>query len=265
MQSESLDDNTRTDLWNFVFKIRQTMRSRSSLTRYAGELTEGLWANHFRRSLSNYTEPGTWTVIQQTIADGTWVEVLSMIESMVKTMRKVDSTLNMEIGTSVRDSFNRQFEIDMIGYRFVENELVRVSAEVEVEAIEAALANTADLSGAQTHLMTALTLLSVQGGRQFAKSLAESVSAVEAIVRHLTGAATLGAGVKLLQAKGVEVHPALVDGWSKFYGYASDENGVRHGSIEESKIDEPLATYFLVTCSAFVNLLIKLSVEKPSE
>lgn len=51
-------------------------------------------------------------------------------------------------------------------------------------------------------------------------------------------------------------HPALLDAYSKLYGFAGDEGGIRHAlddkSIEVSMED---ARYMLVSCSAFVNYL----------
>ncbi len=41
------------------------------------------------------------------------------------------------------------------------------------------------------------------------------------------------------------------------YGYTSDEDGIRHAlSCEDASIDFATAKYMVVTCSAFVNLLV---------
>jgi len=51
------------------------------------------------------------------------------------------------------------------------------------------------------------------------------------------------------------VHPALRNGYSSLYGYTSDEGGIRHGLLEADTITFSDAKFFLVVCSAFVNLV----------
>ena len=49
------------------------------------------------------------------------------------------------------------------------------------------------------------------------------------------------------------------------YGYASDEDGIRHGGIDFKGAPAEDAKYMLISCSAFVNYLIeKWSKVNPS-
>ena len=41
------------------------------------------------------------------------------------------------------------------------------------------------------------------------------------------------------------------------YGYASDENGIRHGGIDFKNAPAEDAKYMLISCSAFVNYLME--------
>lgn len=52
------------------------------------------------------------------------------------------------------------------------------------------------------------------------------------------------------------LHEALRDGLVKLYGYASDEDGVRHGALEDSKVGFDEAKFMVVLCSAASHLLI---------
>jgi len=55
------------------------------------------------------------------------------------------------------------------------------------------------------------------------------------------------------------VHPALLKGWKGIYGFTSDSGGIRHADYQGSvPATQELARYFLVTCSAMVNLLTTL-------
>lgn len=59
----------------------------------------------------------------------------------------------------------------------------------------------------------------------------------------------------MLEDKGVNLHGSLKSGFDKLYGFTSDTDGVRHGSINPSDVDSDLAKFMLVSCSAFVNYL----------
>lgn len=71
-----------------------------------------------------------------------------------------------------------------------------------------------------------------------------------------TDSATLDAALKELSKK-TEIHGALSSGFSKLYGYTSDESGIRHAILEEPNIGFAEAKYMIVSCSAFVNFLIQ--------
>lgn len=68
---------------------------------------------------------------------------------------------------------------------------------------------------------------------------------------------TLGKTLKKLTTSGVHIHPALVNAFESIYGYTSDEDGIRHGSIDFSNAPSEDAKYMLISCSAFINYLIE--------
>ena len=52
------------------------------------------------------------------------------------------------------------------------------------------------------------------------------------------------------------IHEALRDGLLKLYGYASDDDGVRHAVLEDSKVGFDEAKFMIVFCSTASHLLI---------
>jgi hypothetical protein len=90
-------------------------------------------------------------------------------------------------------------------------------------------------------------------------SIKESISAVEAVCRELTGDTTLGQALKHLEDKGVVIHKMIKDEFTKCYVYTNDPNsGIRHALMDDDGTYVPTkdeAYYMLVTCSAFVNYL----------
>lgn len=63
--------------------------------------------------------------------------------------------------------------------------------------------------------------------------------------------------IKKLKDNGVHIHAAMEKAFTALYGYTSDENGIRHGSMDFSNALAEDAKYMLVSCSAFVNYLIE--------
>ena len=90
-------------------------------------------------------------------------------------------------------------------------------------------------------------------------SIKESISAVEAVCRELTGDVTLGKALNHLESKGIVIHKMLKDEFTKFYVYTNDANsGIRHALMDQDGTYVPSkdeAYYMLVSCSAFVNYL----------
>ena len=69
----------------------------------------------------------------------------------------------------------------------------------------------------------------------YRNSIKESISAVEATARLVTGdpKLTLSKALNELE-KHVPIHPALKAACGNLYGYASDEQGVRHGAAQHA-------------------------------
>ena len=152
--------------------------------------------------------------------------------------------------------FNVIFKDYMVGYLFVNGQITPITSEVEVKAIEDAVANSP--KAVVESLSKALTFLSSRSNPDYAKSVQAAISAVESQCCILLGKdnVTLGAALKQLETKGVTIHAALKEAFNKLYGYTSSADGIRHGSINPSDVDQELAKFMLVSCSAFVNYLI---------
>lgn len=146
----------------------------------------------------------------------------------------------------------------MSAYRIVCNEVVQITSEEEVVEIEQALYIGDKFSSARTHLRTALKLLSDKKNPDFRNSMKESISAVEALCKIITGdkSATLGDALKVLEKKYL-LQGSLKSAYSALYGYTCDSGGIRHSlkdDVSDLKFED--AKFMLVICSAFVNYLI---------
>ncbi len=161
--------------------------------------------------------------------------------------------------------FNKLFEAECLGYRFINKTLTPITNPLEIESIEKACQ---DASGkARTHFDKALAYLTDKGGRDYKNSVKESVCAVESTF-SLYLPEKCNTLTKMLDAIMKEniIHGELGETMQHLYWYACDEEGVRHGGQKEFKtvgFDE--AKLVLLTCSAFVNYCIPILDEHFSQ
>jgi hypothetical protein len=158
------------------------------------------------------------------------------------------------------EAVNRILERELSGFRFVQGVLTPISNTEEMEAIDNAVtaAHESGLLGAQQHIRAALELLGKKPTPDHRNAIKEAISAVESVAKQIVGAdsTTLDTALKVLSEK-TDVHSALRSGFSKLYGYTSDESGIRHAILEQSNVGFPEAKYMIVSCSAFVYYLIQ--------
>ncbi|MFB2596600.1 AbiJ-NTD4 domain-containing protein [Herbiconiux sp. P17] len=256
IQVDDLDDETRTAIWNVLHRAQEISFDNHQGARFE-KLLRDVWSAVFHLPLDQFNPDRCWGKVKARVLSEEWFQALDVTEYVLERFRNDVPGL-----TKIGAAMNSVFEHCLVGYRLVDGIVVPVTEAEEVAEIEAAVSNGAAPSGARAHLKNALGLLSDRQNPNYAKSLSESISAVEATVQSLTGAKVpLGEGLKLLEKKGYHLHPALTGGWLKLYGYTSDSGGIRHASLEPSDVDEKLASYFLVSCSAFVNLLTKMEAK----
>lgn len=155
---------------------------------------------------------------------------------------------------------NCVLEQENSGYRFVGDELTRITAENEINEIEGALSSP--LEGVRQHLSKALSLMSERKKPDYPNSIKESISAVESMCRIISGdpRASLGEALAHVESK-VKMHRALKKAFDCIYGYTSDENGIRHAMTDEPNVGFTEAKFMLVACSAFVNYLTGKAAE----
>ena len=217
---------------------------------------QNIWIYFFRLPVDEID--AYWPKIKEELRgwffNAEWYEVYDFVEFLA-------AQLPGHVASQFIVATTAALEREMAGYRFVAGELAPMTNEQEIAAIESALADTSQLTVVQSHLQSALSKLSHRTNPDFRNSIKESISAVEALCRVITGddRATLGQALKRLTDRGLKFHPALEKAWGSLYGYTSDEDGIRHAMLEESTLTLADAKYFLVSCSAFITYLIELA------
>ena len=138
-----------------------------------------------------------------------------------------------------------------------DGKIIEITSSEEINEIEKAIEESTPYYGVKQHLKTAITLLSDRENPDYRNSIKESISAVEALCKKVTGdeKATLGRAIKKLDEKS-SIHSSLKEAFSSLYGYTSDADGIRHALMKESNLTNTEARFMLISCSAFINYVI---------
>jgi AbiJ N-terminal domain 4 len=280
-QVGEMDRDLRVGLWNATYRLLQ-LRLFASPINVTGTdpfgVLEHLWCERLGRPLDEMPHARFIAeTLKEKFLDGPWNEVYDIVEDIVLSRADVKlppqdpasfpprrrgriaaTQTNTFTREGCAEAFNKVLEKHCAGYRFVGDRLVQMTSEHEMEAIEEAREKSAPLAGVSTHIDTAIQLLSDRESPDYRNSVKESISAVEAICRQVTGKpnATLGGALKELGRDG-HIHQALEKGFLRIYGYTSDKKtGIRHAMMEENKTTHNDAKFMLVACSAFINYVL---------
>ena len=268
-QRESVDEELKNRLWSAIKVIvwdkwqpANFYDGYNATSIVVNGLLDRIWLNYFKLSLdtrpvlhtNNSSESSAYGFLRKYFFSAEWNEVYDFIEFLIKNI-----PANWE--DELRNFCNSLLEEENAAYRILDQEVVEITDETEIKAIEDAL--QIEIQPISTHLKRALELLSEKKKPDFRNSIKESISAVEACCQYIADnpKATLGDALKLINSSNI-IHPALERGFSAIYGYTSDSGGIRHALIDGNETPSYAdAKFMLVACSGFVNFLLTKSAE----
>lgn len=258
IQLNCMDEALRNSLWNIILMYLKPHFTDEGLKALCNELA----FNFFKIPLDEIRSlgSGNFGLIRSRIEDWIkkkfdafkWYEVYEFIEFLAQN--------EVPFKTSdFQEGLNHILEREYVGYRFVNEEFVPITNEEEIKEIESAIedAGKVGLEGARKQLSQALSLLAKKPEPDYRNSVKESISAVESVAKLISGEHGGGLGPALNElSKKIEIHGALKQGFLNLYGYASDEDGIRHAILDEPNVGLDEAKFMLVSCSVFTNYLI---------
>jgi hypothetical protein len=265
IQIDSMDDELRNGLWNCLMVIyfnnfsgggdpMSPMALRGSNLH---SLFNGYWHSFLKRPLDNLHDvfPRAYDEVRELFFRFSWNEVYDFIEFTAENGPE-------ELAEQFRGLCNSILERENSGYRFVGRQITQITDPAEISSIQAALTAATPVMPVKAHLETALSLLSDRKKPDFRNSIKESISAIEALARKISGnpKATLGDALKVLEAKNC-LHGALKNSLSALYGYTSGAQGIRHAMLDEPTLTYGDAKFMFVSCTAFVNLILIKAAE----
>jgi DNA-binding transcriptional ArsR family regulator len=259
MQYTDFDERTRISFCNTLSRTFSSVVESAKKDAYEREqceqyickrILENVYVETINEKLRYDVKSLFEDLFYRTMKEGTYNTVLDLIEFFAM----IDNFIHSH---TYKDEFNKIFEHEFVGYRFVEEKIVAITDEIEIKTIENAIENN-PYEKCREHISKALSLLSDRNNKDYSNSIKESISAVESICQIIVkDQATLGNALKQLEENGVIIDKALKGAFEKMYGYTSNAGGIRHANAFNEEIPTfEDAKYMLIVCSAFVNYLI---------
>lgn len=271
IQLEAIDPELLNGLWNvfrrnFLEEIGHEYKP-TNQSPAAEHYCYKLWHEFFKGKVENipYQYLDTIKAIRDYFYTFQWFHVYDIIDFTYKII--ISKEFEMLGGyidvDELTSKFNEVLEREFSGYRILNNSVVPISNHQEIGEIQDAITslnNFSSLKVCNTHLTAGLQKLSDRINPDYRNSIKESISAVEALAKIISGNPkdSLGAAIDKIKGR-LKVHASLERAIKSIYGYTSDSDGIRHALTEESNIDFEDAKFMLVSCSAFVNYLISKS------
>lgn len=255
-QREKIDEALRTSLWNilkvFIWDKYEISDYYTEINKRIEGLVKRLWFHFFNNDLdalpafkSRYNEEKqSYHRIKTFFFTCKWFEAYDLIE-------EISTDVDNLLSDKARAALNLALEKHNAAYRLVGKTIVEITDQNEIAAVEDGLEHP-DVP-VRTHLEEALRMLSDKETPDYRNSIKESISAVEAACRLITGDKSASLGDALKKVK--HPHPSLSQAFTKLYGYTSDHSGIRHSLVDDPNTSYADAKFMLVVCSAFVSYL----------
>ena len=256
-QREKIDEPLRTALWNILKVSIWDTYERDDYyypekSKRIDSMVRRLWLHFFNNDLdklpqfqTRYSrEAGSYDRIKEFFFSCEWFEVYDLIE-------EISGDVSELLSNDACTAMNLTLEKHNAAYRLIGDTIVEITDRNEIEAIEEGLEHPE--IPVRTHLEAALRMLSDKETPDYRNSIKESISAVEAACRLITGDKSASLGDALKKVK--HLHPSLSQAFTKLYGYTSDHSGIRHSLVDDPNTSYADAKFMLVACSAFVSYL----------
>ena len=258
IQLEYMDEDLLNSLWSLLklsiwddvtYSYHQYGISKDS-NQLVYYLCEKLWLNYFKYPIDtlSYNWDEVCGQLREYFFSCKWFEVYDFIEFCSQNYGKY------RFSEDFTKNCNKVLEREMSAYRFVGGQIAQITEKEQLVEIDDAITNSE--KGVREHLQRSLQLLADRSNPDYRNSIKESISAIESLVCNVTGKkGTLGQLLKVLDRE-IELHPGLKTAFSSLYGFTSDESGIRHALLDQSKVTFNDAKFFLVVCSAFSNYVM---------
>ena len=228
------------------------------------DMEKYLWTYFLNQREGNFQDGRRYHIVATLFLEdehNLWFRKLDLVEFTVKYLHALGRKKYKysAIPRLFIEQLNYEFERLKFAYRVVNTEIVEITSKEELAAVESAMYDSA--ANIKAHLNKALELYAQRPTGDYRNSIKESISAVEAYCREITGENTLGKALDKLKDKGLVIPPVLKSAFEKLYAYTNQpDTGIRHALMDDEGTYTPAseeALFMLVSCSSFINYLNK--------
>lgn len=228
------------------------------------DMEKYLWSYFLNQREGNFQKGREYHIVATWFLENndiSWYKKLDLVEFTIKylyVLGQKNERYHRGFQSFV-EQLNSEFERLNFAYRVVGTEIVEITSKEELTAIETSMHDSP--TNIRVHLNNALELYAQRPTGDYRNSIKESISAVEAYCRELTGEKKLGPALDKLKNKGLIIPSVLKAAFEKLYAYTNQpDTGIRHALMDKDGTYTPAAEealFMLVSCSSFVNYLNK--------
>lgn len=257
LQRDSMNDELRAGLWNEMYRAfwKPTEDAVShGIPAASRTFVAQMWHDFFRVPIDEM--PSAFRGARQHVRewflkDAKWFQAYDFVEWFA---HNIPGRHTREI---FRGLCNGVLATERSAWRFVGEDLAPISSEQEIASVETALSLGGEFAVVRTHFEAAVSCFSQRPEPDVRNCVKEAISAVESAAKLVAGPGAKGAVLaSALDRIKAPLHPQFRQGMKNLYNYTSDEDGIRHGLMDDPKLDVDDARFMLVVCSAFSNYLL---------
>ena len=289
MQLEELSDDLRREIWNLVYRFLKRFyyvpdsmgllgKSKPDVDGEIWELVVNIFGKLYKLPQDEILLSLDW--VQSRFKKTVMHEKFNKVLDLIQIVANSDSPTGVTVtgNTIVQNQYSTRFIIHRNEFILAISEQFnrhaapywldmsqrscqffprssRGQGEATQQAIETI--RESGMKGASTHLRDAAARINEQ---RFADSVKDSIHAVESVACIIDNKAskTLTPALDSLEKAGLLNHPALKQGFEKLYGYASDEQGIRHALLDKGApdVDVDEAVFMFGACASFAAYLV---------
>jgi AbiJ N-terminal domain 4 len=211
LQIAVMDSALRNALWNWLcWALEKETRSGDTWGEeyWFRAAKGGLWDEVFHLPEDEVKTYGIHAFVKNQFISSELFDVYNLIEWVFPRVNHFRGQYDRR--SDVVKELNGYLEREMSGYRAIGTQIVPITSPSEIAAIEEASRAKSGFAGVAEHIDSALTLLGKKPEPDYRNSIKESVSAVEAVAKLLTGEKSGGIdkAIAILERKGA-LHPSF--------------------------------------------------------
>jgi hypothetical protein len=247
---DAISERIRTGLLQILREIAIRITDGPSVLRrwVCYSLREKRWSSSFP----------AWDQVEKLIYRCKWYEFFDVCEEMYRYLENPRMD-NVMAGPTFETQLNQVLSEEGSGYRMFNGLIERMStpfADKQIHEVRQLLRD-ARFEGPNMHFEKAIAFLNQRPSADTENCIKEAASALESIGKILSGETKESFGAIYKKHFKDQIPKPLNLIFENFWGYASGEGGIRHASIDGTRVPVEEAEFCLVQAASMIRYLIQ--------